>query len=143
MEIHINWLAVVLATIVGMVVAMAWYAEFAGGKYNFANAWRRLTGVSKKDSAKAGKTPMLILALANLITAIGLAMAISVSSTFFNNNSVWLALAVGSLAWLGFSATTLAQHNAFELKPKKLTYINNGYQLALFLGMALVIGLVK
>ncbi len=45
-------------------------------------------------------------------------------------------------AWLAFSATTLLQHNAFELKPPKLTLINSSYQLVLFLAMALVIGLL-
>src|SRR5262245_46955490 len=56
--------------------------------------------------------------------------------------SVWMALLVGFAAWLTFSATTLIQHNAFELKPAKLTAINTGYQLALFLAMSLVIGLL-
>src|SRR2546430_892094 len=114
MEVHTNWLAVLLATIVGMGVAGIWYAKV------FASAWRKLTEISEKDSAKAGKTPMLILVAANFITAIVLAAAISVGSTFFNSHSVRLALLVGFVAWLGFSATTLAQHNAFELKPKKL-----------------------
>lgn len=39
------------------------------------------------------------------------------------------------------SASTLLQHNAFELKPAKLTLINTAYQLALFLAMSLAIGL--
>ena len=43
---------------------------------------------------------------------------------------------------VAFSATTLVQHNAFEMKPAKLTIINTGYQLALFLAMSLVIGLL-
>ncbi|MEV0671531.1 DUF1761 domain-containing protein [Mycobacterium sp. NPDC050441] len=56
-------------------------------------------------------------------------------------HSVWLALVVGFAAWRAFSATTLFQHNAFELKPPKLTAINTAYQLALFLAMSFVIGL--
>jgi len=56
---------------------------------------------------------------------------------------VVLDLAVGFVTWLGFSLTTLAQHNAFEQKPARLTVINNAYQLTLFLGMALAIGLLQ
>ena len=41
------------------------------------------------------------------------------------------------------SATTLITHNAFEQKPTKLTWINNGYQLVLFLSMSLIIGLFQ
>ncbi|MDT7749982.1 MAG: hypothetical protein QOD96_3644 [Pseudonocardiales bacterium] len=44
---------------------------------------------------------------------------------------------------LGFSLTTLVQHNAFEQKPARLTVINSAYQLTLFLGMALAIGLLQ
>jgi hypothetical protein len=44
-------------------------------------------------------------------------------------------------AWLAFSATTLLQHNAFELKPPRLTVINSAYQLTLFIAMTLAIGL--
>ena len=58
------------------------------------------------------------------------------------NGSLWLALLVGFGAWLTFSASTLLQHNAFELKPARLTVLNSAYQLVLFLGMALTIGLV-
>ncbi|MDF3341600.1 DUF1761 domain-containing protein [Mycolicibacterium septicum] len=54
-----------------------------------------------------------------------------------------LALVVGFAAWLTFSATTLFQRNALELKSPKLTVINTAYQLALFLAMSLVIGLLQ
>ena len=82
---------------------------------------------------------MLIALVANFITALVLAIAIFISSTFFENNSVWLALLIGFAARLSFSATTLGTHNAFELKRQKLTLINNGYQLLLFLSMTLVL----
>lgn len=58
----------------------------------------------------------------------------------------WLARAAraafGFAAWLTFSASTLLQHNAFELKPARLTVINSSYQLTLFLAMSVVIGLL-
>jgi hypothetical protein len=37
----------------------------------------------------------------------------------------------------------LAQHNAFEQKPTRLTALNNAYQLTLYLGMTLTIGLLQ
>lgn len=136
MEININWLAVVLAVVVSMIAAGTWYR-----KSTFGPAWRQLTGISEKDSQKAGKTPMILVLIANIITAVVLAAAISISAAFFKNDSVWLALTVGFASWLAFSATTLVTHNAFEQKAPKLTLINNGYQLLLFLVIALIIGL--
>lgn len=128
---------VVLAFAAGMVVAFIWYQ-----KGFIANAWERLTGVTPERSKPARVRNMTQLAIANLATAVGLAAAISIASEATGDDSVAHALLVGSTAWLAFSATTLLQHNGFELKPAKLTIVNTGYQLALFLSMSLVIGLL-
>jgi len=95
---------------------------------------------SSADSKKAGKGPIVLTLFANIVTVIVMAMLINVCAVFFKDESVLLALFVGFVAWLAFSATTLATHNAFEQKPQKLTLINNGYQLALFLLTSLIIG---
>jgi hypothetical protein len=132
--VEINWLAALIAFAVGMVVAGVWYGKV------FLAAWARLTGIAPADSAKARTRNMVQLAIANGLTAIGLAIGIAIASEAFNDESVWPALVVGFVAWATLSATTLLQHNAFELKPPKLTLLNNAYQLVLFLAMALVIG---
>lgn len=82
------------------------------------------------------------LFVANTLTAVGLAVTVELTFAVAGGRSVWLAIAVGAAAWLAFSATTLLQHNAFELKPPRLTIINSAYQLTLFLAMALVVGLL-
>jgi Protein of unknown function (DUF1761) len=134
---EINWLGAVLAFVAGMVVAFIWYQ-----KGFIANAWERLTGVTPERSRPARVTNMTQLAIANLLTAVGLAAGISLASEATNNESVGMALLVGLAGWLTLSASTLVQHNAFELKPAGLTVINTGYQLAMFLAMSLVIGLL-
>ncbi|MFE3454900.1 DUF1761 domain-containing protein [Nonomuraea sp. NPDC059194] len=134
---EINWLATVLAIVVGMVVAFVWYS-----KKGFGIIWWKLTGIAPEDSKKASKRNIVQLLIANSVTALGLAAGIEIASAATEDDSVWLALLVGLVAWLVFSATTLLQHNAFELKPPKLTLINSSYQLVLFLAMALVIGLL-
>ena len=134
---EINWLATVLAIVVGMVVAGLWYS-----KKGFGIVWWKLTGIAPEDSKKASRRNMVQLLIANSVTAVGLAVSIGIASAATDDDSVWLALLVGLVAWLAFSATTLLQHNAFELKPPKLTLINCSYQLVLFLAMALVIGLL-
>ena len=133
----VNWLGVFLALIAGMIVAFIWYH-----KGFIANAWDKLTGVTPERSKPVRTRNMIQLLIANGVTAIGLTVGISITSEATGNDSVWVALLVGLAAWLAFSATTLVQHNAFEMKPAKLTIINTGYQLALFLAMSLVIGLL-
>lgn len=129
----------VVAIVVGMAIAWGWYSDWGlvGG------TWRKLTGVTKEDSARAGKSPFAILVVCIVVTALALAVACAIAAAYFGSDSVWLALAVGLAAWLGFSLSTLAQHNGFEQKPGRLTVINSAYQLVLFLGMALAIGLLQ
>lgn len=133
---EINWLATALALVIGMVVAGVWYGKV------FLTVWQRLTGIPPEDSKKASRKNTLQLLLANGVTAVGLSAGVAVASAAFDDDSVWLALLVGFVAWLAFSASTLLQHNAFELKPPRLTLVNCSYQLVLFLAMALVIGLL-
>lgn len=134
-SIHINWLAAMVALIASMILAKTWFTP-----KTFGNPWRSYTGITPADSKKAGKGPIVLTLFANIITVIAIAVLIDICSVFFQANSVLLALLVGFVAWLAFSATTLATHNAFEQKPRKLTLINNGYQLALFLITSLIIG---
>ena len=139
MELSIGGPAVVAAVVVGMAIAWVWYSDWGlvGG------VWRTLTGVTKEDSVRGGKRPFVVLIASIVVTALALAAASSIASGFFGTDSVWIALAVGLLAWLGFSLSTLAQHNGFEQKPGRLTVINSAYQLVLFLGMAIPIGLLQ
>ena len=138
MELSIGWLAVVVATVVGMAIAGIWY-----GRWGFVGVWRKLTGVTKEDSQRVGKRPFAVLLASILITALMLAAGCAVASGAFGSDPLWLDLAVGFATWLGFSLTTLVQHNAFEQKPVRLTVINSAYQLVLFLGMALAVGLLQ
>ncbi|MEV6413623.1 DUF1761 domain-containing protein [Kribbella sp. NPDC051718] len=139
MELSISWWAVVVAIVVGLAIAWVWYSDWG----LLGPAWRKLTRVTKEDSAKAGKGPFAILVISIIATGLALAVACSIVSAFFGGESVWLALVVGVVAWLGFSLSTLAQHNGFEQKPARLTAINSAYQLVLFLGMATPIGLLQ
>jgi hypothetical protein len=132
----INWPAAVLAFAVGMIVAMVWYGKV------FTTVWATLTGVAPEDSKRASRRNMVQLLIANGVTALGLAFGVEIAAEALGDDSVGLALLVGFIAWLTLSATTLLQHNAFELKPPKLTLLNSAYQLVLFLAMALVIGLI-
>lgn len=135
MSVHINWFAVLIAVIASMVLAKTWFTP-----KTFGNPWRKYTGITPADSKKAGKGPILLTLLANIVTVVILAALINICSIFYQDSSILFAVLVGFIAWLAFSATTLATHNAFEQKPPKLTLINNGYQLALFLIISLIIG---
>lgn len=133
---QLNWFGVVAAIVAGMAAAGLWYGKL------FVATWWDLTGITPKQSKAASRRNMAQLLVANTVTAVGLAVSVEVTFAAAGGRSVWLAIVVGAAAWLAFSATTLLQHNAFELKPPRLTIINSAYQLTLFLAMALVIGIL-
>jgi hypothetical protein len=133
---EINWLAVVPAIVVGMAVASIWYGKL------FLTLWWKLTGITPEESQQASRRNMVQLLIANSVTAIGLTAAIGTTTAATDNDTIWQALLVGLVACLTLSATTLLQHNAFELKPPKLTLLNTTYQLTLFLTMSLTIGIL-
>jgi fatty acid desaturase len=132
---QMNWLGVVIAIVAGMAVAGVWYGKL------FVTTWWNLTGITPEQSKASSRRNMAQLLVANMVTAVGLAVAVEITFAASGVRSVWLAILVGAAAWLAFSATTLLQHNGFELKPPRLTMINSAYQLTLFLAMALAIGL--
>lgn len=138
MELSVSWPAAAAAIVVGMAIAWVWYSDWGlvGG------VWRKLTGVTKEDSIRAGKRPFVILVASIVATALALEVTSAIASGFFGIDSFWVALAVGLAAWFGFSLSTLAQHNGFEQKPAQLTVINSTYQLVLFVSMAVPIGLL-
>ncbi|MDQ1097610.1 MULTISPECIES: DUF1761 domain-containing protein [Chryseobacterium] len=132
MEIYFNWLAVLAATAAGMAVAAIWYTKLVG------KAWTVITGIT----TQGGNTAFVLLLISNFITAAGLNFIIGISKTYYHGNTVQACLTAGFITWIAFSAATLVQHNAFEQKPSELTLINTLYQLALYMIMAMVIGMI-
>lgn len=137
MELDINWLAVAFATVASMIVAGVWYQDFA-----FGVPWKKMTRVDAKRAEKESGVNMLTALVVNALAAVAFAAAISVAVAHFGGSPLGLALLIAAAAWLAFSASTLLTHNMFEQKSFKLTAINSGYQLVVFVVMALVIGVM-
>ena len=133
MNIEFNWIAILTATIAGTVVAGIWYSKL------FGKSWRELTGVTEADSKKAGKTPILILVVSNFITTLGMGFILNQLQPKSDLSKFIFSILISSIIWLSFSATTLMTNNTFELKPKKLTWINIAYQFTLFIVIALTL----
>lgn len=136
MDVEINWLAIVSATVVAMVVGAIWHSKPVFGKQ-----WQRLVGLTDKDLEKNGWAPIVLAIPVTFVTAYVLAHVAYISFSFFDVSFLSAALQTAFWAWLGFSLTTLVMHNAFEGKDKKLTVLNGAYQLVLFLTIGFVIGL--
>jgi hypothetical protein len=125
---HLNWLAVIAATLAGFAIGGLWYGPL------FGKEWMALNGITMQNMPKHnlfklyGTTIFL-----NLVAAISLAMFIGPSDWRFG------AFA-GFMTGLTFVATALGVIYVFESKPLKLWCINAGYQVVFFTVMGAIVG---
>ncbi len=128
--IPINWLAVIVAAIIRMVVGTIWYSPIG-----FVKPWQMLTGVTpEKMQAGLGKA-IGVDAVMSLVMAFILLHAV----TYAGATSLVLGVAVGALSWLGFVLTTFLALWAYENRPLKLIAINTGHNLIAMVLMGAVL----
>ena len=119
--LDVNYLAVVVAAIVPMVVGALWYSPVL-----FSNAWLAAIGKTADEiSAQANQVQAFSIAIAaSLISAYVLAVLAALSGA----GSILDGIILGLWAVV-FIATASATWGAFEARPLRLWLINNGYYL--------------
>ena len=118
--IPINWLAVLAAAVIRIVIGALWYSPVL-----FVRQWQALTGVTDDQlSARLGRG-VAVDVVASLVMAFALANIVGASGI-----TDWLngALA-GFWVWLGFILTATLTLWSFENRPLKLIAINTGQNL--------------
>lgn len=124
----INWLAIIVAAIIPMVVGGLWYSNLL-----FAKQWLALMGKTeeeiKKDFNPAktyGITFVLCLVMAYVMDYF---VHYTLSSTFMQGAKI------GGLLWLGMVVTTAYQSVTFQDVKQGLYTMNMGYNLVCMLLM--------
>jgi hypothetical protein len=137
MDVQINVWAVILAAVSSMVVGSIWYSKSV-----FGSTWGKLAKVDMSKTPKASQMTVLLGStfLASLLMAYVLAHVTYLSNTFFRNDFLQDALSTGFWLWLGFVATRLFVHDAFEGRRKQLTVLNISHEFITIMLMALIIG---
>jgi hypothetical protein len=121
-SVEINWLAIVVAAFINMLVGAVWYSS-AG----FAKPWMKLTG-HKMGEGSAG--------LGYGITAIGALVQAFILVHFVRYAGAITAVRgaeAGFWLWLGFVGVVMATNIVFEGRPWKLWAINAGYFLVILI----------
>ena len=135
MDVHVNYLAVVLAMVSSMIIGSIWYARGV-----FGNTWIKLAKIDlKKDKGSVFK-PIAVTLVVSLITAYVLAHVTYVSNQFFHHSFFQDAVTTAFWLWLGLTAARFVTHDAFEGRPAKLTILNCAHELVTLLVMGLIIG---
>jgi hypothetical protein len=129
-DVDLNWIAIIAAAIVPMVLGALWYSPLL-----FAERWMRAVGRTREELTGAG-LGYALSAVAALVTSYALARI----THWAEVDDLWNGALVGLLVWIGFVATVLAVTTYFGGRPRELWLINAGYQLVSLLLMGAILG---
>lgn len=135
--IEVNYLAVLVAAIAGMVVGFLWYGPV------FGKIWIRLSGITDaqiEEAKKKGMTTNYILAyVGTAVMAYVLAHSLVFASSYTNTSGVSAGLMAGFWNWLGFVMPVLLGAVLWEGKSWHLWVLNNGHYLVSLVVMGVIL----
>lgn len=118
-SVEINWLALVVAALVNVVIGSLWY-----GPVLFGRQWQKVTGQRAGEMGNGG--------LGYGITILGSLVQAFILVHFVRYAGALTAVRgaeAGFWLWLGFVAIASLVHHVFEGRPWRLWQINAGYFL--------------
>jgi Protein of unknown function (DUF1761) len=124
----LNWLAILVATVVGFLIGGVWYGPL------FGQAWLRAIGKKQEDLGGA-TAPMVLSAFTSAATAIVLAGILNIMGDVGLIDGLVLGLLVG----VGFIAAGMASDYAFCGWPRALFFIQAGYRVTYSVAMGLIL----
>ena len=131
---NINWLAVLVAAILRLVVGSIWFSPIA-----FVKPWQQLTGVTPESMQKGLVKAIVIDFILSLVMAFVLYHAIMYATNMAP--TIVGGLLVALLNWLGFVLATHLPLWAYENRSFKLISIGTGSNLVSMLLMGVLFGL--
>jgi hypothetical protein len=132
-DIHINYLAVLVAAVACFLIGWLWHTVL------FGKIWIKLMGFDKLDKKKQqammktmGRS-MAFNFLTLLVMAYCMAWSVQSGAGFYHVSGVVLGLQTGFWLWLGFTATSQLNEVLWGGRPFKLYLINVGQYLVSYL----------
>lgn len=127
---RINYLAVLVAAVVAMVIGYVWYLPGV-----FGTQWMTLAGFTEPPEGSMAQA-MGLGFVNSLVKAFILALLID-----WAKGQTWRCGAVIGLAcWIGFAATVRADGIIWAQRPPGLFWIDGIYDLVSYVAMGIIIG---
>jgi len=131
MDVHVNYLAVVVAAIASYAIATVWYALL------FGKTWQRLTGIT---DAKPAPLNVGLSLLGALVMSYVLYHSIAFGDAYVKMSGAQGGLMGGFFSWLGFVAPVTLMTKLYEKKPWGLWLLDNAFWLVALLAMGAILG---
>ena len=130
----INWLAVIVATLLFYGIGGLWYSPVL-----FGNAWMKEVGITKDDTRKVNMVKIMIFTcLLTLIMVTNLAFFLNSPSVNAGTGALY-----GFLTGFGWVAMSIALMALYEMRSFKYILINAGYVTVGFTVAGLILGAWK
>lgn len=129
-QVHINYLAVLVAAIASYVIASVWYGVV------FRKVWMDLTKITEmKPSSKT----IIMVFVGTLFMSWVLDHATIFGNAYLHTAGVSGGLMCGFFNWLGFIAPLTLTSVAYEKRPWKLWALDNAFWLLSLLVMGAIL----
>lgn len=127
----INYIAVLVAAVVGFLVGWPWYMTFS-------KPWLKAIGKDPETPPHPTPVPFIFLGIGLLVMAWVLAGLIGHLGQ--GQVTILNGIISGLFVWAGFVATTMTTNYAFQGRPFTLSLIDGGYFLLVLVLQGAIIG---
>lgn len=118
MEIHVNFLAVLVAALASYVIATIWYG------FIFSKLWKKLTGIT---DMKPSPVKIVLVLIGSLVMSYVLCHSIIFGNAYFHMSGISGGLMGGFFGWLGYIAPVTLTTKLYENKPWGLWLLDNAF----------------
>lgn len=132
---HVNLIAVAVASVAGMIVGALWYGPL------FGRAWRVAAGLDPKHQPPRPALAYGGALVSTIVTVVVLAGLTSLVGAGLDLAAMPAALLTAGALWLGVAFARPLINLLFEGGRARLFLINTGHDLAVLLVAAVIIGL--
>jgi len=118
---NLNYLAIIAATFVNVILGSWWYSPAGFGK-----KWSKITGVDMmKSSKEETRKAIIIVFFGSIIQSVVLAVVLkSLGATLFTDG-----IMAGFVLWLGFVAATSIGDDLYSRRGWKFWWLNSSFFL--------------
>ncbi len=127
-----NYVAVLVAAVAGWLLGAAWYGVL--GKQ-----WMNALGWDEEQISGQRKMPLAAMII-SFVALLVMAYLLAGIMAHVGPATIRIGVLSGALVWLGFTITTIAVNNAFQMRNPMLTIIDGGHWLAVLVLQGAVIG---
>jgi hypothetical protein len=129
----INYLAVVVAAVVGFLFGGAWYGVLS-------RSWMDAVGKSEAELRSGASLPALFATTFAALLVMAWVLAGLIGHLGPGRVTLGNGIISGAFAWLGFVATTLVVNHGYQRSRRALTVIDGGHWLGVLVLQGAVIG---